>query len=55
MVHNEFKAQPCKWVPQGSAVEQALELWQLAEHLPVQLAAEALTATILLQRREAAG
>jgi hypothetical protein len=52
MMRVDFKAQPSGAVPQGSAVEQALLLWQLVEHLPVQLAAEALTAAILLRRQE---
>ena len=48
----KFRARPCSTAPSGAAAQLALQLWQLAEHLPVQLAAEALAAAVVLRQQE---
>jgi hypothetical protein len=54
-VRADFKPRSLSPALSGTAVGLALELWQLVvEHLPVQLAAEALAAAILLCQQEVA-
>ena len=48
-----FDGRRCSPNPPGAA-ELALELWRLVEHLPAQLAAEALAAAIVLRQQEVA-
>jgi hypothetical protein len=51
----DYRALPCDPALSGTAVGLALQLWQLAWHLPIQLAAEALTAAIVLRQQEVLG